>query len=738
MIRPPPRSRLSIPVLVISILAVTTTSLLGAGAAVGFSLYRAQEHAQWHALNALLADQASLTLAVPLWNLDDRQIQESMEAILRSEEIHSVEILGPPRDSVHFSATHPTSSATPEPQDTSFRQVRDIHHAGQFLARVRVQMDAREFQRDLETVRLALVLCVLVLAIALAGSLYLVLWRVVLHPIRTLEGIVQRMAETSPDLEQVRELRFHGELESLRSSILELLALLDERFVALRAEARRFRESQGRFRLLIDTIPDLIWLKDEAGTYLACNRMFESFFGAREGDILGKTDFDFVPREQAESFRRNDLAAIAAGGPSSNEEWITFASDGHRALLETTKTPMFDDEGRLLGVLGIGRDITRRHQAEEERRRMDEHLSHVQKLEALGVLVAGVAHNINNVLATILGTASLHENSAATDVDREAFRIMASASRRGREVVRSLVHYSRPQLAQKAPFELHELLAEVKILLDGTSLNRIAIESDPAPGPVWIHGDGSGISHAVLNICLNAIDAMPDGGRIALRTSGSDPTTARLEIEDTGEGIPPEILDRVLEPFFTTKEVGKGTGLGLSMSHGVVKAHGGTLDIESVPGHGTVVRICLPRVPAPLPPAPPPVASGSPEPLRVLVIDDDRDIRDLMRRILERHGHVPILAESGQQGLDALASPPPPDLVVLDQNMPGLTGAQTLARIRSTHPDLPVLIASGQPDIEDMEEFRYPFVGFVAKPCSVAELLEKMAAASASGAPPTT
>jgi CheY-like chemotaxis protein len=199
-------------------------------------------------------------------------------------------------------------------------------------------------------------------------------------------------------------------------------------------------------------------------------------------------------------------------------------------------------------------------------------------------------------------------------------------------------------------------------------------------------------------------------------------------IEDSGAGMPPEVLAHATEPFFTTRPVGQGAGLGLSMAHGVIKAHDGTLELASAPGQGTRVRIRLPRLAVPeLPePAPGPLRSGLPA--KVLLVDDEEDLRFLMTRMLRKAGVEQVQAVAGgRAALDLLRAGDVPDLVILDQNMPDLDGIQTLALMRRSHPDLPVLIASGQPDIQEWDAFRQAHVAIIAKPFSVDEIQEKLA-----------
>jgi PAS domain S-box-containing protein len=380
-------------------------------------------------------------------------------------------------------------------------------------------------------------------------------------------------------------------------------------------------------------------------------------------------------------------------------------------------------------LLVMARDLTALKQAERERSRFNERLNRVQALEALGVLVAGVAHNINNVLAVILGTASLREHLSAKASDITDFRIIGTACRRGREVLKSLLHFAQPSLSARAPFELHALIGEVCQLMGNTTRNRITVEPVLLAEPLWVMGDASSINHALMNLSLNAMDAMPDGGTLRVRTAIPAAEWLEVSVEDTGTGMAPEVLDRVLEPFFTTKGVGKGTGLGLSMTYGVVKAHGGTLEIASQPGQGTQVKLRLPRIPAPCAPAAPAPGPGPGlRPGKVLLVDDDEDVRFLMTRMLTKSGVAQVTSVAGgEEALASLGSGDLPGLVILDQNMPGMDGLQTLARIRSLHPDLPVLISSGQPDIEDWPAFQQPRVGVIPKPFDMDEIEAKLA-----------
>jgi len=462
--------------------------------------------------------------------------------------------------------------------------------------------------------------------------------------------------------------------------------------------------------------------------YRVWNSYMEQLSGTPAGELLGRHPLEAYPflRETGVMER---LERALAGAPVESRDYpYRFPDRGRTGWAMDSTGPMRNSRGEIVGVIRTIRDITDRKLAEQENAKLQAQLQQAQKMDSLGLMVAGVAHNINNVLAIVMGTASLREELVAEPADREAYQSIARACRRGREVVKSLIQFGRPELANQAPLDLHGLIREVRVLLENTSRNRIRVTEAFADEPIWIHGDAGSINHVLMNLCLNALDAMADGGTLTLRTAGAGPDWAEISVEDDGAGIAPEVLAHVMEPFYTTKEVGKGTGLGLSMSYGVVSAHGGTIEIASQPGRGTTVTLRLPRVPAPLRSEPAPAPAPSLRSLSVLLVDDDDDVRFLMTRLLKKAGvrQVKTLA-GGAEAVACLEAGERPDLVILDQNMPGLNGTQTLERIRALVPDMPILISSGQPDIEGWDCFQRPGVGVISKPFSLDEIRAKLA-----------
>jgi len=485
-------------------------------------------------------------------------------------------------------------------------------------------------------------------------------------------------------------------------------------------------KSKNLLQQVLDTLPIPVYCKDREGRYFLGNRSFQDFMGLAEEAWLGKTSVDISPPHLGPIYHQSDRLLLE-NGETLQYETVVEAASGLRQIV-VTKNVMRSQAGEITGIVGAYQDITERKQAEEERRQLDERISQMQRLESLGVLVAGVAHNFNNILAVILGLASVHEEMETDHEVGKALALINKAAVRGRDLVHALMKFARPSLVKIEPLEINRLLTEVRLLLEATTRNRIEIQESFAGGALWVNGDAGDLNHAIMNLCLNAVDAMPQGGVLTFRTAGSERGWVDVHVEDSGEGIAPDVLARVLEPFFTTKDVGKGTGLGLSLAHGVIKAHGGTMEICSAPGRGTAVKLRLPRIPAP---APIPAAEVGPSrlgSLKVLLVDDESDLREMEALMLHQAGCVQVeTAASGQEALERLSSGYLPDLVILDQNMPRMDGAQTLEKIRARHPDMWILIASGQPEIEEWTCFTRARVAVISKPFAMPELLAKLA-----------
>ena len=439
------------------------------------------------------------------------------------------------------------------------------------------------------------------------------------------------------------------------------------------------------------------------------------------------------PEDQAK-VRENMRAAIEDGKPY-RIAFRVILPGGEIRHIASNGMVIRDASGQPVRVLGVNRDRTEQVQAEFERRRLQEERQHSEKLESLGSLAGGMAHDMNNVLAAIMGMASALR-AACPDLDPRARPLdsILHASGRGRDLVKALTDFARKGLEEPHWFDLNQLLRKEADLLGHAGLRQIQLLLDLDPALPEVLGDASALGGAIMNLGINALDAMPDGGTLSFRSLALPGGRIQLEVSDSGHGMAPEILARAMEPFFTTKPVGQGTGLGLARVYGTVKAHGGTLELQSEPGRGTTVRILLPAIPgqpkgAGAESAPEAKARDAQQALSVLLVDDDELIQGSTHALLDVLGHRTVAVYSGEEALAQLEAGLEPDVVLLDLNMPGLGGAGTLPRLRQLRPDLPVLLATGRADQTALDLVRnYPKVALMSKPFSMRELRQQLAA----------
>jgi len=401
------------------------------------------------------------------------------------------------------------------------------------------------------------------------------------------------------------------------------------------------------------------------------------------------------------------------------EEYRLRFADGEVRHVYVDAVPEREEDGAILWT-GCITDIT-------ERKHLEAQYRHAQNMESLGSLAGGVAHDMNNVLGAILALASAHQALQPRDSPaHQAFDTIRLAATRGGDMVRTLLNFARKDAGVLRPLDLNGLLRDQARLLERTTLARVRLDLDLEPALRPVLGDGSALANAIMNLCVNAVDAMGGNGTLALRTRNLDGDRVELRVEDTGSGMSQEVLDRALDPFFTTKAMGKGTGLGLAMVYTTVKAHQGELELQSEPGRGTRVRVVLPAtaaLEAPLPDAP-----GAPAPvpgqgLQVLLVDDDELVRKSTGMLLELLGHWVVCAQCGEEALALVENGLRPGLVLLDLNMPGLGGAGTLPPLRALLPGVPVLLATGraEQEAEDLVA-SHPPAFLLAKPFSFEDL----------------
>ena len=516
---------------------------------------------------------------------------------------------------------------------------------------------------------------------------------------------------------------------------LELLDLASH-LAAIAIERRRAEESSrasaATYRTLIENLEQCIFLKDDQFRFVAVNPPFCRAVGRAEAEIVGRSDFDFYPPELAEKFRADDRQVLGGSVRLETEEQSLV--EGRPRTVRVVKTPVRDDRGRTVGVLGIFWDVT-------EQRSLEEQLRQAQKMEAVGQLAGGVAHDFNNLLTAILGNLSLLYNGGTLDsASREMVQGAEQAALRAANLTRQLLGFSRRTLLRPEATNLNQTVDEVLSLLARAIDPRIALEAHRAEDLWPVLADPGQMNQVLMNLCLNARDAMPQGGqltittrnvvlqpeRVRLRLEARSGEFVRLRVKDTGVGMPPDLLGRIFEPFFTTKGPGKGTGLGLAMVFGIVKQHQGWIECDSEVGRGTCFTVYLPRH---IPVAPSPDGEVLPDTApekgteTILFVDDEQVLRNLGRTILEKQGYCVLLAADGEQALEVFARERSRvGLVVLDLTMPRLSGRDTFRQLRALDPDVRILFASGYSAEQLSAEEHDQASGFVAKPYRPREL----------------
>ncbi len=504
-----------------------------------------------------------------------------------------------------------------------------------------------------------------------------------------------------------------------------LLCLND---ITERIEAEEaLKASAARLRVIFEA--------SEAGIVLVSPTGEIQFANGRTADMVGLTLPQLIGTQYADHLHESEKMTgdvrmrmlIDGVIPMVSLERRYVRADGTDFWGHLSGRRLENPDGSLRALVGIITDISKRREAEEEQRSLQAQLHQAQKMESLGALAGGVAHDMNNVLGAILGLASAHIEVQPTGSPvRQAFGTIIKAAERGGNLLKSLLSFARQSSSEVKDLDLNAVLREEVRLLERTTLSKVRLVLELAEDLRPIRGDAGALTHAFMNLCVNAVDAMPDSGTLTLRTRNLNGRWVEVQVQDTGTGMTKEVLDRALDPFFTTKDVGKGTGLGLPMVYSTVKTYEGEMELRSEPGLGTCVVMRFPACEAAQRSH---EASGanriltSRGSLAVLLVDDDELIQNSMLGMLEMLGHAPTLATSGEVALAKLEAGLNPDVIILDMNMPGLGGAGTLPRIRALHPTVPVLLATGRADQTAQELIHsHRHVTLISKPFGMKEL----------------
>jgi len=501
-----------------------------------------------------------------------------------------------------------------------------------------------------------------------------------------------------------------------------------------KAAQERLAYSERQFRMLVAGVIDYaLYMLDPNGIVTNWNAGGQQIKGYTPDEIIGQHFSRFyTEQDRSSGLPMKALQTARDQGRYESEGW-RVRKDGSFFWASVVIDAIRDEQGQLVGFAKITRDITERRNAQIELQKANERLAQAQKMEAMGQLTGGVAHDFNNLMMVVGGQTELLRRHLADDTRAQrALDAIEIAARRGQELTRHLLAFARRQRLNPVAVSLTERAGALKELLSTSVGSMIDVQVD-LPDELWpVQADQGELELAILNLTVNARDAMPNGGtltisgeNVTLKGGEVDPELkgdfVALTVHDTGAGIPADILPRVFEPFFTTKEVSKGTGLGLSQVYGFAQQMGGYATISSELGVGTSITLYLPRSRSePMAEEAGREPAHEPRGANILVVEDNPEVAEVSAALLEQLGNRTTVVTSAAAALKALAEGEPPDLVFSDIVMAGdMDGIQLARRIREDYPDVPVLLATGYSKAAERLADEFPIL---AKPYQMAQL----------------
>jgi PAS domain S-box-containing protein len=498
------------------------------------------------------------------------------------------------------------------------------------------------------------------------------------------------------------------------------------------------RQSERLYADLYENSPDMYHSVNRDGVVVGCNKTESLLLGLPKNQIIGRALLDLYPERQRAGVQQNLRKIFELGQELKGIEEQVQRSDGSLIDVSVNTSTVYDPQGRAVMARMVLRDIT-------EKKRMEAKILQAQKIDSIGNLAGGIAHDFNNILTAILGSASIMRRKVKEDQRWIKYvDLIETTSRRGAAVTRQLLTFARKNNPHVRPIDLNSIIDQTVRLFEATTPRTIHIKCTLSPEPVIVDGDEGQMQQALLNLCLNARDAMPNGGVLVINcrpitldeehaqqvADGKPGDYVMITIADSGTGIPQEIVNQIWEPFFTTKEQGKGTGLGLSVVYGVIRGHQGHINVNSEVDSGTIFTMYLPqskngRTERAVAPNVAELPGGHE---RVLLIEDEISVGEVGADILEELGYAIDVARTGREAIQKLATATRPfDLVILDMNMPRMGGRATFERIKEMFPQMRVLVCSGySATMLDDGKFTESIDGFLQKPYELEEIAQKI------------
>ena len=487
-----------------------------------------------------------------------------------------------------------------------------------------------------------------------------------------------------------------------------IVGIIRDITIRKRAE-ENLQKSNQALQAIIDASPLAIFTLDHNLRVTSWSPAAERIFGWSKEEAVGQYN-PIVPEEKWDEFKAL-VSEVLSGKGYSNSEVRRRTKDGRAIYVNVSTEPLRDAHGKVVGALGVIQDVTESKRIKEDTRRLESQLAQAQKMESIGTLAGGIAHDFNNILAAIIGYSELALDDV-TDPEKLAAEIkeVIKAGDRAKHLVSQILTFSRKTETKYSPMELPALIKESLKMLRSVIPTTVDIRSDIIKSGL-VMSDPTQIHQLIMNLCTNAAHSMDESGGILsislqkAHIEGGDADSLglspghylRLSVSDTGHGMPPEIIERIYEPYFTTKELSRGTGLGLSVVHGIVKSHGGAIKCKSAPGKGTTFDIFLPELvlekEAPKPSKEEPLPTGAE---RILYVDDEPALTGIAEKMLGKLGYDVTTLNSSLKALEVFrANPDTFDLVITDMTMPGMTGDKLAQNLMEIRPDIPVILCSG-------------------------------------------
>ena len=638
----------------------------------------------------------------------------------------------------HVFSTFSRKSASPY----ELSLTKEVSFEGQHLLTLSMTKDYAEIEELLSTSKNILLGTSFLIVSVLGIGLWIVLRMLAIKP---LEDEIAKRSQAERELEEVND-NLDEIIAQRTGELYEKNRLLEEEIQQRKAAEDCLASQKEQLAVTLRSIGDGVITTDISGAITLMNTVAETLTGWQMAEAVGRNFSDVfrVINEQTGELGESPVEQVLTSGQHVTlaQSSALIARNGDEKSIADSGAPIHDAENRMIGVVVVFRDVT-------EQRMLEKNLLTSQKMESIGTLAGGIAHDFNNILTAIIGYANLALMRQGGNEDKAWHDDLAQvlkAADRATDLVRQILTFSRKQQQEKAPLQLSLIVKEslrlLRAAIPTTIEIRQEINSDAA-----VMADPTQMHQVIMNLCTNAFHAMQDRGGV-LGVTLSETTVAherdghnfeltpgeyvQLSISDTGCGMDKAIIDKIFDPYFTTKEQGKGTGLGLAVVHGIVKSHDGRIAVYSEPGQGTTFTVYLPKiiheaVPELVEVAPPRAKAQE----RIMVVDDESTIRDLTNEFLVQAGYRVVTFMNGREAWLALSQAPDDwDLLLTDQTMPEMTGDQLAAKALALRPDLPVIICSGYNEIVLVDQAKKAGVfAYLQKPVGLNVLLSQVAKA---------